>query len=152
MRKGLVQRTEEQVMKHNATHLSFRDWCVPCIAGKAPDWPHSRITHSSTVVPMCQLEYFFLNRLRDTDILTVSNFLHRPLGASLVQCCDRRPSNPRCASSHDIHGFLGTQKDLFTNRWGSCLGCSGASDQGREKRRDAVGSNAALLEPTAWSC
>ena len=58
-------------MKHNATHLPFRDWCVLRIAGKAPDWPHSRITHSSTAVPMRQLDYFFLNRRGGTDILTV---------------------------------------------------------------------------------
>ena len=58
-------------MKHNVTHLRFRDGCVLRIAGKAPNWPHSRITHSSTVVPTCKLDYFFLNRRGDTDILTV---------------------------------------------------------------------------------
>ena len=89
VRKTPMQPTEEQIMKHNAMHLPFRDWCVPCIAGKAPDWPHSRSTHSSTAVPMCQLDCFFLNCRRDTDILTVLNFLHCPSGASLVQCCDK---------------------------------------------------------------
>ena len=56
VRKGPAQPTEEQIMKHNATHLPFRDWCAPCIAGKASDWPRSRITHSPTAIPMCQLD------------------------------------------------------------------------------------------------
>ena len=36
VRKGLVQPTEDQVMKYNATHLPFREWCVLCIAGRKP--------------------------------------------------------------------------------------------------------------------
>ena len=33
---------EEEVRKHNATHLPFRDWCPECVAGAANDWPHHR--------------------------------------------------------------------------------------------------------------
>ena len=44
VRKGPVLSTADQVMKHNATHLPVRDWCVPRIA-EAPDWPHSRMNH-----------------------------------------------------------------------------------------------------------
>ena len=73
VRKGPAQPTEEQIMEHNATHLPFRDWCVPFIEGRAPLWPHSRITQSSAAVPMCQLNDFFLNIPGDTDILTVLN-------------------------------------------------------------------------------
>ena len=29
VRKGPVLPTADHVMKHNATHLPFRDWCVP---------------------------------------------------------------------------------------------------------------------------
>ena len=128
VRKGRVLPTADQLMKHNATHLPFRDWCVPCIEGKAPDWPHSQITHSSTAVPMCQLDYFFLNRRGDRDILTGLNFLHY---YSLRQ----KTSKPRCASGCDIHGFLGTQEDLFANRRRTCLGCFSASNQDCWKRR-----------------
>ena len=125
-------------MKHNATHLPVRDWCVPCIAGKKPDWPHSRITHSSTAVPMYQLDHFFLHRRGDTDILTALNFKHCPSGASLVQCCDKGKSKTRCPSIYDFHEVLGTPEDLFANRWRTCLGCCSASNQERENRRDAA--------------
>ena len=96
VRKGPVQPTVERVMKHNATHLPFVDWCVPCIAVKAPDWSHSRITLYSTAVPTCQLDHFFPTRRGDTDVLTVLNFLHCPSGASLVQCCDKAQQTPLC--------------------------------------------------------
>ena len=38
---------------------------------------------------------------------------------------------------YDIHGFLGTQEDLFANRRKTCLGCSGASNLDCSKRRDS---------------
>ena len=53
----------------------------------------SQGNHSSTAVPTCLLDNFFLNRRGDTDILTVLNFLHCPSVASLVQCCDKGPAN-----------------------------------------------------------
>ena len=91
-----AQPTEERIMKHNGTRLPFRDWCVPCISGKAPDWPHSRITHPSTAVPECHL-----------DILTVLNFLHCPSGASFVQCSDKGPATHVVQAVTTFMDFLG---------------------------------------------
>ena len=110
VRRGPVQPSADQVMRHDATRLPFRDWCVPCIEGKAPDWPDSRLVHSSTAVPMCQLDSFFLDRRGDTDILTVRNFLHCPSGASLVQCCDRGPPNHVVQAVATFMDFLGLKK------------------------------------------
>ena len=93
-------------MWHTATHLPFRDWCVPCTAGKAPAWPRSRVTHSSTAVPMCQLDCIFLNRRGDTDILAVLNFLHSPSGASFVQCCDTGPATHVVQAATTFTDFL----------------------------------------------
>ena len=102
VRKGPVQPTAEQVMKHNATHLPFRDWCVPCIAGKAPGLPHSRITCSSTAVPMCQMDYFFLNRRGDTDILTVLNLCSVVTKAQQTTLCNRLRELASGAPAHAI--------------------------------------------------
>ena len=152
VRKERVLPTADHVTKHNATHLPFRDCCVLCIVVKAPDWPHSRIIHSSTAVPMCQLDSFFLNRRGDTDILTALNFLHCPSGGSLVQCCDGL-AKPHCASNYDTHGFPGFQEDLFANRWRTCLGgASSTSNQDCSKRRDTAGNNATILEFFAGCC
>ena len=110
LRKGHVLPTADQVMKHNATYLPFRDWCVACTAGKATDWPHWRNTHSSTALPMCQLDCFLLNHRGDTEILTVLNFLHCPSGASLVQCCDRGQANHVVQAFATSMDFLGLKK------------------------------------------
>ena len=91
VRKGPVHLTEEQVMKQNATHLLFRDWCVHCIAGKASDWPHSQIHPFFDSDPDVSTGLFLSG---DTDTLTVLNCLHCPSGAT-----------------HDIHGCLGAQED-----------------------------------------
>ena len=80
VRKGLARPTEEQIMKHSATPppllppLPFRDWCVPCIAGKASDWLHSQITHSSPQRYRCVSRTTSWTAARTRDILTVLNF------------------------------------------------------------------------------
>ena len=79
----------EALEAHAATHLPFRDWCRHCIFGKAPDWPHKKLTHTTDEVPMCQLDYFFLNRRGDTYLLTVLNFIHVPSGAPFVMVCEK---------------------------------------------------------------
>ena len=34
--------TPEEVEKHNATHIPFRNWCPYCVAGKAKTEPHKQ--------------------------------------------------------------------------------------------------------------
>ena len=41
-------------VEQDAVQIRVRKGLV--LPRKAPDWPHSRITHSSTAVPMCQLD------------------------------------------------------------------------------------------------
>ena len=35
-----VRPTQDEVEKHNITHLPFRSWCPCCVAGKAKSEPH----------------------------------------------------------------------------------------------------------------
>ena len=67
----------------------------------------------STAEPMCQLDYFFLNRCGDTDILTVQNFLHCPSGASLAQCRDKGPANHVVQAVTTFMDFLELKKMCF---------------------------------------
>ena len=59
---------------------------------------------------MCRLDYFFLNRRGDADILTVLNFLHCPSSASHVQCCDTDPANHVVQAVTTFMDFLGLTK------------------------------------------
>ena len=56
---------------HNANHLPFRDWCKHCLSGKAPDWPHQSRDKDDDALPEVQMDYSFLNRAGDSDLLTV---------------------------------------------------------------------------------
>ena len=52
--------TEEEIEVHNTTHLPFRSWCPSCVAGKAKDKPHHRITDSNNAIPVIVFDYCFL--------------------------------------------------------------------------------------------
>ena len=45
--------------------MSSRDWCPPCIAGKAPNWPHRRVV----------VDYNFMNKTGDSDVITLLNWV-----------------------------------------------------------------------------
>jgi hypothetical protein len=72
--------TDKEVAEHIPTHLPFRDWCKHCIFGKAPDWPHRLKRRDADEVPMVQVDYCFMNRRGDTDILTILTVVHCPSG------------------------------------------------------------------------
>jgi hypothetical protein len=41
------QVAQEEVDRHNVTHLPFRSWCQHCVRGKATDDHHKRLAHTS---------------------------------------------------------------------------------------------------------
>ena len=53
--------TAEEVRRHRAARLPFRDWCPECVAGAANDWLHrARETASVQVaVPEVHVDYCF---------------------------------------------------------------------------------------------
>ena len=95
--------------KHSATHRLLRDWCVPCIAGNAPETGHIRQS------PVLQHRYRCVNwtispgNVTVTHFLTVLNFLHCPSGASFVQCCEG-PANHVVQAVTTFMDFLGLKK------------------------------------------
>ena len=80
MKKPLLKPSAQEIRKHNLTHLPFRSWCKHCVAGKMPDLPRKKRS-SERDYPEMQLDYFFMNRRSDTELLTTLNLLH---------CCDIR--------------------------------------------------------------
>ena len=41
--RDIYQPSEEEVVKHNLTHLPFRNWCSRCLKGRGKEAPHRRI-------------------------------------------------------------------------------------------------------------
>ena len=60
-RRPASRPTVEEIRRHRAAHLPFRDWCPECIAGSANDWPHRhRGTETEVLsVPELHCECFF---------------------------------------------------------------------------------------------
>lgn len=61
MNKYGVRPTDEEVDKHNATHLPFRSWCPFCVAGKAKNEPHwVQEKDRPSGVNVVSLDYMFM--------------------------------------------------------------------------------------------
>ena len=60
-RRPASRPTIEEIRRHRATHLPFRDWCPECIVGSANDWPHRRRGTETQVlsVPEPHCDYCF---------------------------------------------------------------------------------------------
>ena len=58
----------EERRLHDLTHLPFRNWCGVCVAARAQDPGHHRqLEGAPPTIPVLQVDFFFLNRKRDTD-------------------------------------------------------------------------------------
>ena len=61
LRKTARRPTEDEVRRHNVTHLPFRDWCPECIAGRAKDFQHQRREElREGALPEVHFDYCFL--------------------------------------------------------------------------------------------
>ena len=59
-RRPASRPTVEEIRRHRAAHLPFRDWCPECTAGSANDWPHHRGTETEVLsVPELPCDYCF---------------------------------------------------------------------------------------------
>ena len=59
-RRPAARPSEDEVRRHRATHIPFRDWCPECIAGAANDWPHKKRSEPVKLkVPELHCDYCF---------------------------------------------------------------------------------------------
>ena len=56
---------------HEATHLPFRSWCAECMAGRRDNLPHRRIDHENNAVPEVLMDYCFVRREGETNVVTI---------------------------------------------------------------------------------
>ena len=60
-RKAPYEPTEEERLRHEATHLPYRAWCEYCVKGRGKCKPHQRRGEvEENGVPNISLDYFFL--------------------------------------------------------------------------------------------
>ena len=65
IKKTEVKPSEEEVQRHNATHVPYRSWCPYCVAGKAKAPPHNKSQEVLTGQHLVQIDYMFLNDRED---------------------------------------------------------------------------------------
>ena len=97
VRKGSAQPTEEQIMKHNASHflLASRKKCQTGHTHGGPD------VTAGLFLPESSWRH---GHFDGAELLVLS--LGRILRAALCQ----GPSEPRCPNGHDVHGLLDAQE------------------------------------------
>ena len=55
-----IKPSPEEIDRHNARHIPFRNWCPYCVAGKAKDNPHKVSETSANGVNLFTIDYMFL--------------------------------------------------------------------------------------------
>ena len=59
-KKVVKEPTAEEVERHMATHIPFRDWCPHCVAGKSKTDPHFKGNKGERTVPKISLDYMYM--------------------------------------------------------------------------------------------
>ena len=63
--------SQEEVEKHNLTHLPFRNWCPRCIKGRGEESPHRRVVGGQGELPEVSLDFCFPSREGGVGSLTI---------------------------------------------------------------------------------
>ena len=57
--KDPLKPTEDEVDKHNLTHLPYRNWCPICVRAKGKDADHRRVVDGTRCLPEYSFDYAF---------------------------------------------------------------------------------------------
>ena len=69
---------------HQATHLPYRSWCRYCVGARGDNPPHRKRPEADIAVPEVHLDYCFVRRSGETELLTILVAKHRKSRA--VRC------------------------------------------------------------------
>ena len=72
-RRPACRPTVEEIRRHQATHLPFRDWCPECTAGSADDLPHHHTGIETEVLSIAEMhcDYCFPKDHKGADYAVV---------------------------------------------------------------------------------
>ena len=53
-------QSQAEVIKHNLTHIPFRNWCRHCVRGRAVNAPHLSKQRIECDIPVISVDYFWM--------------------------------------------------------------------------------------------
>ena len=63
--------SQEEVERHNLTHLPFRNWCPRCMKGRGKEAPHRKSEGGRGDLPEISLDFCFPSKEDGTGMLTI---------------------------------------------------------------------------------
>ena len=69
--RDICMPSQEEVEKHNLTHLPYRNWCPHCLKGRGKEAPHHRSVGGHGELPEVSLDYCFPSREGGTGSLII---------------------------------------------------------------------------------
>ena len=92
---------------HEATHLPFRSWCRHCVAGRQDNPPHRRreADKEDGTIPEVHLDYAFIRRDEEEEVLTMLVIKHRQSRAVRVWVVPRKGGNEDIAAEVAAQGL-----------------------------------------------
>ena len=59
--------TEQEIQRHEVTHLPYRSWCPQCVKGRARARGHKKEGREEGAIPRVVLDYAFMGQKDDED-------------------------------------------------------------------------------------
>ena len=86
--------TDNEIARHNLTHLPYRSWCRWCVMSRKPNPKHLRSHFAKRDVPLLVGDYAFVRSSTDQDLLTL--FIGRiyPTRELVIIPCEQKGDDP----------------------------------------------------------
>ncbi len=109
------QVAQEEVDRHNVTHLPFRSWCQHCVRGKATDDHHKRLAPTSVAGDAkWGMDYFFLTRAEEPNKMkAVLNCLDMQSGATFAAMVHKGADDYALAMIQESLKFTGRNRIII---------------------------------------
>jgi hypothetical protein len=106
---------QEEIDRHNVTHLPFRSWCQHCVRGKATDDHHKRLAHTDVAGDAkWAMDYFFLTRAEEPNKMkAVLNCLDMRSGATFAAVVHKGADDYALAMIHESLKFTGRSRIII---------------------------------------
>ena len=86
------QPTQQEWEEHQINHLSFRNWCQSCVAGRGKADAHAAMEPEDKAVPSICCDYCFMGKKLDVEVVEVET----------VPIIVRRGGTDRWITSHPV--------------------------------------------------
>ena len=90
--RTLEPLTDAARKAHNATNVTFRDWCAICVASRGRSSPHRRVVVNKTAdtLPKFQTDYMFIRTVAESKTQPCITFVETRSGVVISFMCARK--------------------------------------------------------------